>query len=337
MKEPRRASDDLERRGAAAARDQSGPAPIVLLNTGAGGGTALRKWNRLEPLLRSLLGDFSILCESGAGAAETALRSRIESGATKLIAAGGDGTVNLVLNTLLEAVPPERVPAMAMGAVGLGSSNDFHKPIRPEQLIAGVPCRIDFARAVPQDVGVLQYSELGGTRERYWIINGSAGATAEANYEFNHPRHLLSWLKAHVPAGAIGYAALRAIALCPSREMRLVVDEEVELRTRVKNLGVVKNPNFTDGLRYDSPYEPASGCFHVHLIEHVSPARLLLLLARLRKGRFSGEKGTRSWRARRLRIRGTTSFAVEIDGEVTRVQRFAEFSIFSRRLRVCPC
>jgi diacylglycerol kinase (ATP) len=312
--------------------------PAVILNAAAGGGAALAKWGRIEPSIRSLLGDFSVHPTANAGAVEALIRELLEAGTTEFIAAGGDGTVNLLLNRLLSTATAEQVPHLVLGAVGLGSSNDFHKPIGRACLVEGVPCRLDFARARPHDVGVLSYTDsTEGPRARYWIINASVGTTAEANYRFNRPGPILRRLKARAPQFVIGCVALHAIVRCPSREMRLMSDGGTVRDVRVKNLGVVKNPHFTDGLRYDSPHEPASGRFDVHLVEHVSPARLLLILARLRQGRFAGQKGTRSWRVRRLRVRAESPFAVEVDGEVMLVPGEAEFSLHPQRLRVCSC
>jgi diacylglycerol kinase (ATP) len=329
---------EIEHQRELAPRRAPAHVPAVILNAAAGGGAALTKWGRIEPAVCSLLGDFSIHPTANAGAVETLIRELLGSGTTEFIAAGGDGTVNLVLNQLLSAATPEQVPHLGLGAVGLGSSNDFHKPIRAARLVEGIPCRLEFARALPHDIGVLSYTDsMEVPRARYWIINASIGTTAEANYRFNHPGPVLRRVKTVAPQFVIGCVALHAIARCPSREMRLVTDGDIVRSVKVKNLGVVKNPHFTDGLRYDSPYEPASGCFDVHLIEHVSPARLLLLLVRLRQGRFAGQKGTRSWSARRLQALARTPFAVEVDGEVMLVPGEAEFSLHPQRLRVCPC
>jgi diacylglycerol kinase family enzyme len=103
----------------------------------------------------------------------------------------------------------------------------------------------------------------------------------------------------------------------------------------VSNLGVVKNPHFAGSLRYDSPFEPASGKFFVHLLAGQRPLRLLQALIGLARGRFAGRFGSRSWQATRLGIDAPAPFPIEVDGEVVLARR-ACFALRPGGLRVCP-
>ena len=106
------------------------------------------------------------------------------------------------------------------------------------------------------------------------------------------------------------------------------------LQANVRNLGVVKNPHFTGSLRYDSPYEPNGGRFWVHLLHDVRLPRMMVTLAGLARGRFSGRPGTRSWLAPALSAESEVPFAVEVDGEVVTATR-ADFSVAPFGLEVC--
>ncbi len=61
---------------------------------------------------------------------------------------GGDGTVHALVEAL--ALAPRRPPLdhLTLGAVGLGSSNDFHKPVG--RRVGGVPVRLSPWRAAPR-------------------------------------------------------------------------------------------------------------------------------------------------------------------------------------------
>jgi len=188
---------------------------------------------------------------------------------------------------------------------------------------------------VRHDVGLLTYEEENGaSRFRYWVLNASVGTTAEANWLFNNPNGVLKRLKRFSANAAIAYAAVKTVLSFRPREFALTVDDSGTIEVRLKNLGIVKNPNFTGSLRYDSPYEPSSGDFFVHMLGDVSGPRLASTLLGLARGKFCGRKGTRSWRARRLSVRTDTPFAVEGDGEVI-VTRKATFSIIPGLLQVC--
>jgi diacylglycerol kinase (ATP) len=222
-----------------------------------------------------------------------------------------------------------------LGAVGLGSSNDFHKPYR--RLIDGVPCRIDFAGARPHDVGRVDYVDArGGSHASYWVANASIGTTAAANWFFNHPDRLLHFLKRTSTAAGIAYAAAATILSHPGDEVEMTLDRAPAGNGWIRNLGVVKNPHFTGSLCYDSPDEPDSGRFFVHCLERVSMPRMALTLARLARGRFGGRKGTWSRPAREFAVEARgDSFALEFDGEVDRAVT-ATFTLLPRRLKLCP-
>ncbi len=85
------------------------------------------------------------------------VREAVAKGERAFIAAGGDGTVNLLLNAVMEL--GSGVTDIRIGAVGLGSSNDFHKPHGPDSVIAGVPVRVDCNSARPCDVIRIDFEE----------------------------------------------------------------------------------------------------------------------------------------------------------------------------------
>jgi diacylglycerol kinase family enzyme len=305
---------------------------IAVLNPRSGAGSALRKWRDIQSTVRQLIGPFEVIFADYPGRAALELEARLDRGETRLIAAGGDGTVNMLVGAIMQHDNRESIK---LGAIGLGSSNDFHKPRNGNHRIGGAPYRLNFDATVRHDVGLLTYDdEHGVSHSRHWVLNASIGTTAEANWLFNNPDRVLRLLKRVSADAAIAYAAIKTVALFRPSEFVLTVDDGDPMEVRLKNLGVVKNPNFTGSLRYDSPYDPSSGDFFVHLLGDVSGPRLVSTLLGLTRGSFCGRKGTRSWRARQLSVRSDTPFAVEGDGEVI-VTRSAVFSLVPNSLQVC--
>ena len=305
---------------------------FVVVNPTAGGGHARARWQRVLGRLRVRTRDEFFTGE--AARVKDAVRAAVQHGETEFVAAGGDGTVNLVATALVEATPYARGP-LTLGAIGLGSSNDFHKPHPVEAEVAGIATRLDFAKAEGRDVCAVEYvTPAGETRTLYWIVNASVGITAEANWYFNHPDGWLARLKNLSSDAAIVWAALKTIVTARALPARLTVDDGPTEGLRLRNLGVVKNPNFAGGLHYDSPFEPASGEYFVHLVGDVGLLRLLRTFAALGRGHFAGLPGTRSWRARTVVLEADRPFAVEGDGEVIQAVR-ATFRVLPRRLQVC--
>ena len=307
---------------------------LVLLNPSAAGGRAAARWRRIAPRIGALAGLMDVVLSRTEGEARDAIAGGLAAGETWFVAAGGDGAVNLMVDTLVAAASPERLRTVVVGAIGLGSSNDFHKPYR--RMLDGIPIRLDREAAAAHDVCAVTFEQGGRWERRRWIVNASIGATAWANWLFNHPDPVLRRLKRTSTGAGILYAAARAIGGWQSRVMALTdgAAAPAPAGRRIYNIGIVKNPHFSGDFRYDSPHEPASGRFFVHVLEHVPAPRLAARAWDLLRGRFVGRAGTRSWRTAQLDVRADEPFPVEFDGEVV-LTRHAAFEVLPEQVRVC--
>jgi diacylglycerol kinase family enzyme len=307
---------------------------LAVVNRTAGGGRALARWRRVAPQLERRLGPFTTVFPRDADDARAVVRRAILDGECDLIAAGGDGTVNLVAAAILQHTSAGDRESVRLGAVGLGSSNDFHKPMRPENRIGDVPARLAFHRTIRHDVGRLRFRTADGEWDcRRWILNASIGVTADGNRRYNDDP-VVARLKHVHPDLGMAWAALTALRHGTARPMTLATDGGPAREVCVTNLGIVKNPHFSGALHYDSVYDPGNGRFAVHLLGDVEGRDRLRAFLGLRQGRFTGRPGTASWEARRLRVTAARPFAVEADGEVI-VTTAAEFSLDPRALAGC--
>lgn len=307
---------------------------LIFLNPYAGGGTAQTRWARTAPAIRRQFGPFELHMLSSAQRLSTVIEEELQQGERFFVAAGGDGTVQRVLQALLtvDGGAPDDV---CLGAIGLGSSNDFHKPRSEATMIRGVPCALDREQVMRRDVGVLATEAASGERvTQYWLLNSSLGVTAEANAFFNAPDMLLTRLKAWSTPAAILYAALHTILLYRNQRVRLRGNELADVSVHLTNLAILKSPHCSGALCYEIPFEPSSGLLHVHLSEAMTLPRRLMMLLQLARHRTKGLAQTRSWTTDGLCVEADTSFAVEFDGEVLQTRR-AQFTVCPRRLWVC--
>ncbi len=305
---------------------------LVFLNTRASYGRAASRWEKVEPGLRERAGAFDVESAESLDGVSESMRRAVERGERVFVAAGGDGTVNLLVNAVMSLVYPSDV---TLGAVGLGSSNDFHKPFTEGSFICGVPVRVDCANAATTDVIRIDFTD-GNARDttRYAIVNASLGITAEANANFNAPTGFVRAARKLSVDGAIIASVLTTLATYRDISCRIAVDGTDEGTFSVSNLGVIKNPHFAGSFCYDTPIEPDDGMLGVNLCERLSPFQALATLAALRRRRFSGRPKTRSWLGERVSVEADRVFALETDGEIVRARR-AEFAALPRMIRCC--
>jgi diacylglycerol kinase (ATP) len=307
---------------------------IVLLNPNAGGGRAAKMWEGLCHGLRARHPSMEVLRPGDGLSVADGIGEALDRGEKHFVAAGGDGTVNLLLNTLL-TLKPDRESRLAVGAIALGSSNDFHKPVQPWQCTAGISCKIDFSAARLRDVVHVSYSGKDGEAGRFFLINASAGLTAEANAFFNNTDRLLGWLKKKHTDPAILYAAIQTILRYRNEEMTLTFPDTGAVTVPVTNLGIVRNPHFSGGLRYGDDATVRSGMMGVHLCYGTGIPGRLRLLSALARGTFDHLPRTLSRQTPWLRLDARSTFSLEMDGEIVTTNH-ATFTVLPEHIRVCP-
>ncbi len=306
---------------------------LVFLNTRAGYGRAAARWQKVAPELERRAGVLDVEEIGPFDCVATSVREAAAKGERTFVAAGGDGTVNLLLNAVMEL--GNDVTDLAFGAVGLGSSNDFHKPFSPDSFIEGVPVRIDCSRATPCDVIQIDFKGQDGKRTTvHAIINASVGITAEANAAFNEPTSFIRAARRLSVDAAIIASVLQTLGTYHDINCRLVIDGIEEGVFSVSSLGVIKNPHFAGSMCYDTPIKPDDGQLGINLCERLSPFQALMMVAALHRRRFRGRPKTRSWTGKRVLVEGDRIFALETDGEVVRA-RSAEFSVLPGRIMCC--
>lgn len=314
-------------------------ADAVLVNLTAGGGRAGARWRQvLQGAEGELLRDAATFVVPAGPAVE--LRgalvawwvARLRGGARDLVVAGGDGTAQLGVDTLVEAAHEAGVPlaAIRLGAVGLGSSNDLHKETgRPP---TEVPTRLEFGAATPRDLGEL-VTEAG---PRHFVLGVSVGVSAAANAVVN-TRGALPWrLRRRSVDLAFVQAGLASILRARPFRARVAVDGQPATERRLANLSVVKSPWLAGGLRFDLDTRPDDGTLGLHLLEWTG-ARLDLVraLASLYRRGFSRSPGASSRPVRTLTVELETPQPVEVDGETIHARTLA-LRVLPGALRMCP-
>jgi diacylglycerol kinase (ATP) len=305
---------------------------LVVLNKISGGGSALKKWNSIYKLLQ-LNGTTETFIVGRNGSFDKFILDSVQNGKTDFIIAGGDGSINYFLNRCIDLLDREKLKQIKLGAVGIGSSNDFHKPFQPNNLAENVPYKLNFNQAVHRDVGCIEFERDGKKLKKYFLINASIGLTAEGNNFFNNPDFILKNLKRVSTQSAIIYAVLKNIITYKNFKIKMEVNNE-SFTANISNLGIIKSPFFTGKLRFQSDPLLDNGLFDVHLYESLSKIKLLKLFYALTKGKSDESFNKKFWRTNEVKISSEKEFAVEFDGEVI-TTKSAEFSVIPRLIKVC--
>jgi diacylglycerol kinase (ATP) len=308
---------------------------IIFVNPRAGGGNAMRRWRMVAPDLKQCYPRAETCIGNAPADVAEMIGSYIKDGHSHFVAAGGDGSINTLVNAVM-TLPPDVRRTITVGAIGLGSSNDFHKPIHTPRLVAGIPCMMDPRSARPRDVGIVHFESGKGVATKYFLINASVGLTADANSYFNLPGRFLALLKCRSTPLAIALAAMRTIFTYRDKATSLSVDSLPPSAIRLTNLALLKSPFISGSLRFPTAMETDSGEFSLFVAHDMQLADRFRLLRGLLCGSLRDSDRLHQWQAPCLSLSAEEPFAVEYDGEVVRTQR-ATFAIIQKHLQVCTC
>lgn len=101
----------------------------VILNPRSAGGGTERRIRELRAAAEQALGRFELRITEGPGHATALAREAARAGAARVIAVGGDGTANEVVNGLFDGEAPIR-PDVVLGLVPAGTGGDLARTLR---------------------------------------------------------------------------------------------------------------------------------------------------------------------------------------------------------------
>lgn len=222
----------------------------LIVSPVAGAGAVGKKWPRIQKALWEERLDFAADLTEGVGHATELARQALADGYKTLVAFGGHGTINEVVNGLV--VEGRVDPEVVLGVIPGGSGDDFRRTI-------GIPadCREACRRLKGHETGLI---DLGQTE---YTMEGRQGRRHFANFAglgFDAAvveRTRRSW---KALSGTIPYpmSIVTTLVTYRNKDVRILLDGE-ELRQRVNAIMVCNGRYIPGGCRSPLMLTPAMG------------------------------------------------------------------------------
>lgn len=169
---------------------------LLIINPNASKGRGKSKAKKIKDIFSENNRRCAVAYTSGKGHAEKLAKSGVESGFSTIIAAGGDGTVNEVMNGIMRAKNHSRT---RMGIIPVGRGNDF-------AWICGIPNNVEKAvdiilngEAKDTDVGFATGTDR--ERGRYFLNGMGFGFEPMVNFlaqSYKHLNGVISYVAAFI-------------------------------------------------------------------------------------------------------------------------------------------
>lgn len=232
---------------------------------------------------------------TGAGDATAAARIAVERRFDLVIAAGGDGTINEVVNGMAEQ---EYRPKL--GVIPVGTTNDFARALHIPRDIAAAAEIIAKGDTIPVDIGRMD--------DKYFINIAGGGRLTELTYDV--PSKLKTML------GQLAYY-LKGIEMLPSLKATQVrIEYDGKLFEGEVMLFLVALTNSVGGFEKLSPNSSINdGMFSLLILKDTNLADFIRIASLAIRGEHINDPNVLYTKANRIKVTSEEKVQLNLDGE----------------------
>src|SRR5438128_2005199 len=293
---------------------------VFLVNPASGNGGTGKRWPELahRAARLGLMGE-TLFSERPGHLIELA-RSAVDGGATLLVAVGGDGTLNEVVNGIAGR-------GVDLATIPLGTGMDFGRTY-------GIPTKFEAAVRVATegetrtvDAGRVEYRTWGGEPAERWFANvGSVGMSGAVAQRAN------GMSKALGGKATFFYALTRVFLEWENTDVTVRLDG-AERRGRMHDVVVANGVWHGGGMKLAPDAAPDDGKFDVVLIGDVAKIDFLTTAPKIYKGKHVHHPKVEVLRSKRVEVDAPVQLPIELEGEQVGTTP-ATFEVVPAALRV---
>lgn len=291
----------------------------IIVNPASRSGKARKIWQRVERVLKDGKIPFEthFTCAAGdATAYASALTNQIRDGYVDLLVLGGDGTINEVINGIVD------LDRTRLGYIPTGSSNDLARDLK-------LSCKSEEALRVvtegrnirDMDLGVVTYTvEQNGERRnhvRRFAVSSGVGFDASVCEEVARSRMKKVLNKFGI--GKLSYlaAALHQVICRPKIPCKIYLDdrEPIYLKRFLFTVGMVHRYE-GGGFQFCPDADMQDGKLDLCVVGNLSAFRFLRILPTAFRGKHLRFAGIDAYRAEKCRVELSEPMWLHTDGEV---------------------
>jgi len=234
-----------------------GPRTTVIVNPNSQGGKLGKRWAELADTLGRRF-PFDEVRTEGPGDATRLAREALRGGAERVIAIGGDGTINEVVNDFFDDAGAAIAPDATFGLIPFGTGGDFRRTMQIPREIVDAAEVIAAGHRRQIDVGRLTYTTPTGERAQRMFVNiASFGVSGVVDRLVNESGKKLG--------GRLGFALApaRATWTYTNQRVQLVFDGTDRVEATINTVAVANGRYFGGAMMIAPDAEPDDGQFDV--------------------------------------------------------------------------
>lgn len=283
---------------------------VILNPASSAGRTRRRQAEILAAIERHLGREFSLFVTKRPNDATSSARKASLLGAALIIAVGGDGTIQEVVNGLMRAGNPvERRPQL--GIINAGTGHGFAQSLGLPAGLEDQCAAIAFGTVRRVDIGRATFKDRSGRRiERYFVNECQAGIGGRVVEKVQAGRKKLGGFL------AFGLTTLTAALLCPNRSIRFSVDDGPEEEGQFVGIVAANGSVMAGGMRLAPQATVEDGRLDILFMHGQTRFERLRNFPKIYSGTHLGSPKFSCLRGRSISLGSEESVSFEADGEM---------------------
>ena len=297
----------------------------VIVNPVAANGAVGKRWPQIRDILRAEGGQFDASFTKGPNHATELAREALSADHRTIVAVGGDGTLNEVINGLV--VEGTVDPTVNLGIIPGGTGSDSVRTLgiphdyraACQRLLRGKPDCID--------LGLITCVSVGREIQRYFLNVAGLGFDSEVCERVNRSSKALG--------GTFPFLSSLFVKLLTyqNKTVEVTLDGQQRLQKRANSVFVC-NGRYAGGSMHIGPNAALDdGIFDVVIIGDAGKLEIVANVPRIYRGTHLSHPKVAEYRAREIRVKARERMLLQADGELIG-EAPATFQIIPQALHV---
>ncbi|NOY61429.1 MAG: diacylglycerol kinase family lipid kinase [Calditrichaeota bacterium] len=287
---------------------------LLILNPKAAKGNAQKHFDRIFQNFKDAKFDHDVKFSEYPLHAESIANDAVTNGYDNIVVAGGDGTLNEVVNGILKSNGDSQ-----LGIIPTGTCNDFIKA-------AGIPADIQGSCDTIVS-GNSRVFDVGMAGDRYFINAVGIGFDVAVVQALQKSKHLNSFFI---------YLSIVLKKIFRYKGIELFIRNGKDQSCRHALMLTIANGICYGGNFNIAPHaDPADGFLDAILINNVSPFKRLKILSKVFSGKHIKSPDVHVFKTNDLRIKSNDNFLLQIEGELmTWPSKEIHVKLLPKRLKI---
>ncbi|KUO62762.1 MAG: hypothetical protein APF84_03710 [Gracilibacter sp. BRH_c7a] len=282
---------------------------FAVVNPHSGNGKTAKNWPNLYKLLLQNNIEIEYEYTSSQGEGIVLAKQAQDFGYKKIIAVGGDGTVNEVLNGLL--ADKENYKDMELAILEHGTGSDFVRSFQQKKGINNFIKLLRRNKSVKVDIGRLDFESINGSQESRYFLNAvNLGIGAEVVNRVNNNSKALG--------SKITYfkGTIATLLNFENVEVTCQLDNDEIIEGKYKGLIICNGQYMGGGMHIAPQAQTNDGLFEIVFIKDLTKLRFLTCFPSIYLGKHINLPEIVIYRSKKISITTKEQTIFEADGEI---------------------